>query len=204
MSELDDLDELTAPEASAYDGPPADVEPVDDLDEPASTGRVLPFGRPRRARKPKPVKLASSSTAPELPKGKARDALTADLAAGVAALGIAVGLGLPTTGYVVADRSEGIAAATVKLAETNEAVRRALLATNTGMTYLDLGTHTGAILVAVMVDRGLLDPYSFPSSGLKVTGAWEATHPELLDGAPASSSPAPDWRSAPPVPAFVG
>jgi len=211
--EPDDLADLDAPEATGYDGPPLDPaegqgEPVDlDAgDEPKGSGRVLPFAvsRPRKPRKPRPEKAPGTvRTLP--PKGKARDALRDDLAAGVAAIGIAASLGLPTTGHVIAGRATPIADATLKLAETNPAVAAALVATSTGMTYLDLGTHAGAILVALMVDRGVMDPYAFPAATLGVSQAWEETHPDDVAGPPAGHVvPGPAPATPPPPPAYIG
>ena len=83
---------------------------------------------------------------------------------------------LPTTGHVIATRSERIASATVKLAEQNPAVMRALVSVGGAASYMELGTSAGAIVIALGVDRGVFAPDAQVSDFLGVTDSYLATH----------------------------
>ena len=83
---------------------------------------------------------------------------------------------LPTTGHTIASRSELIARATVKLAEQNPAVMRALASVGGAAAYMDLGMSAGAIVVALGVDRQVVAPDFMIADYLGVTDSYLATH----------------------------
>ena len=85
-------------------------------------------------------------------------------------------LALPTTGHVIAARSELIASATVKLAQTNPAVMRALSSVGGAGAYMELGTSAGAIVLALAVDRAGMTPDAMLPDMLGVTDSYLATH----------------------------
>ncbi len=85
--------------------------------------------------------------------------------------GTMLGLALPLTGYVFAERADRRAHAWVLLAETNPAVKKSLEKMLKGSAYGMIATDIAAVSIAAAVEFGRLRPDSGPAQVFGVTEA---------------------------------
>lgn len=139
-------------------------------------------GRLRLGRKPQAEKAKRPPRTRVRSAAKTLAVVEGELAGGIAAAAIPISIALPVTGLVTMQQAPSIAAAVVALAETNPAVKKALLAAGGSFPYLDLGRAGGAIVLAAMVDRGVMRPDAMPAQALGVTDAYMAIYPQTDGG----------------------
>ena len=178
----------------------------DDLDP--SAADVPGEAHPRPGRVSRAARLLAPSSArtrpakpkPKRPTGRRSsqdaelDRIGAELGDAIVNVAMPLAFLLPTTGVVVADRSDAIAGAFVRLGKDNPTVLRFLQSSSKVAPYSDLGAATAAILTAVAVDRGAVAPDCMPAFYLRVTDAYVQTHPEDVEVAArvaAAAGPAP-------------
>lgn len=111
----------------------------------------------------------SSSTTPKRPPWAPK--LERELTELFAEYGTMIGLALPLTGYVFADRAERRAHAWVLLAETNPGVKKALDKMLKGSAYGMIAADIAAIAVAAGVEFGRIPPVGGAAHVFKVDEA---------------------------------
>jgi hypothetical protein len=119
-------------------------------------------GRPRKVKTPEPSSAGAASGDRPPSRGPGRpsnsDKLREKLTVELSALGAFVAFLQPADGEVIVRRAPEVADALVKLAETNQRVRRVLEGTLTSSAWLGVAIAVGPLVAELLVNHRVLPP----------------------------------------------